>query len=67
MLGGRIVYFETIGSTNDAASSFAINGGAEGAVFIADAQTSGRGRRGHTWFSPPAAGLYVSEIGRAHV
>ncbi len=62
LLGGRIVYFETIGSTNDAASSFASSGGAEGAVFIADAQTSGRGRRGHTWFSPPAAGLYVSVV-----
>ena len=29
---------------------------------MADAQTSGRGRRGRTWFSPPQAGLYVSTI-----
>src|SRR5207244_728653 len=33
-----------------------------GCVFVADAQTSGRGRRGRTWFSPPGAGLYVSAI-----
>jgi BirA family biotin operon repressor/biotin-[acetyl-CoA-carboxylase] ligase len=31
-------------------------------VVIADAQTAGRGRRGRTWFSPPASGLYVSVV-----
>ena len=25
-------------------------------------QTAGRGRRGHTWFSPPGSGLYVSVV-----
>lgn len=29
---------------------------------VADEQTSGRGRRGRTWFSPPGSGLYVSVI-----
>jgi BirA family biotin operon repressor/biotin-[acetyl-CoA-carboxylase] ligase len=29
---------------------------------VADQQTAGRGRRGHTWFSPPGAGLYVSVV-----
>ena len=29
---------------------------------IADAQTAGRGRRGHTWFSPAGSGLYVSVV-----
>ena len=29
---------------------------------IANEQTSGRGRRGHTWFSPPGSGLYVSVV-----
>ena len=29
---------------------------------MADEQTSGRGRRGHTWFSPPGPGLYVSVV-----
>ena len=60
-LARQIVYFETIGSTNDVAASLA-NGRAEGTVVVADAQTAGRGRRGRTWFSPPAAGLYVSVI-----
>ena len=62
VLAERVLYFETIGSTNDVAAALAADGGFEGTVVIADAQTSGRGRRGHTWFSPPAAGLYVSVI-----
>ena len=61
-LGRRIEYYSTIGSTNDIASARAASGDHEGAVFVADAQTSGRGRRGRTWFSPPGAGLYVSTI-----
>ena len=61
-LGRRFEYFLTIGSTNDVASEYAQSGDHEGVVFIADTQTSGRGRRGRTWFSPPGAGLYVSTI-----
>ena len=29
---------------------------------IAEAQTAGRGRRGHSWLSPPGSGLYVSVV-----
>lgn len=61
-LGSPIVYFSTIGSTNDVASALAAGGDREGAVVIADAQTAGRGRRGRAWFSPPGAGLYVSVV-----
>lgn len=61
-LGSRFEFFPTIGSTNDVAAQHATAGDREGAVFVADAQTSGRGRRGRTWFSPPGAGLYVSTI-----
>ena len=60
--GRRLVYFPSIGSTNDEASRLANNGAPEGTVVIADAQTAGRGRMGHTWFSPPGAGLYVSIV-----
>jgi len=58
----RVLYFETIGSTNDVAASLAADGAEEGTVVIADAQTAGRGRRGRSWFSPPGAGLYVSVV-----
>jgi len=95
-LGTTIVYYPTIGSTNDAASDLVASrfrsvrlqpdpvdppeGGhyarrdsftrsedvalqdVEGIVVVADEQTAGRGRRGHTWFSPPGSGLYVSVV-----
>jgi BirA family biotin operon repressor/biotin-[acetyl-CoA-carboxylase] ligase len=61
-LGSRFEFFPTVGSTNDVAAHHAATRDDEGAVFVADAQTSGRGRRGRTWFSPPGAGLYVSTI-----
>ena len=68
-LGSAIVFFETIGSTNDEAAarsaqrSASLSGErAEGLVVTADEQTAGRGRRGHTWFSPPGSGLYVSVV-----
>src|SRR5476649_814295 len=34
----------------------------EGLAVVADQQTAGRGRRGHTWFSPAGSGLYVSVV-----
>jgi BirA family transcriptional regulator, biotin operon repressor / biotin---[acetyl-CoA-carboxylase] ligase len=67
-LASRVLFFESIGSTNDEAASecsarlSAERSGAEGLVVLADAQTAGRGRRGHTWFSPPGSGLYVSVV-----
>ena len=57
-LGTSFHFFPAIGSTNDYATSI----GSEGAVVVADTQTAGRGRRGHSWFSPPASGLYVSIV-----
>lgn len=61
-LGVPILFYDTVGSTNDVASALASSGVYEGSVVIADAQTAGRGRRGRTWFSPPGAGLYVSVV-----
>jgi BirA family biotin operon repressor/biotin-[acetyl-CoA-carboxylase] ligase len=60
--GTRIVYFPSIGSTNDVAAALAGGGIGQGAVVVADTQTSGRGRRGRQWFSPPLSGLYVSIV-----
>lgn len=62
--------FDTVGSTNDVAASMAAAGDNEGAVVVADEQTAGRGRRGHTWFSPAGSGFYASVVlmpGRARV
>ncbi len=60
--GTRFQYFEEVGSTNDLALRAAERGEPEGTVFVAGAQTAGRGRLGRAWFSPPGAGLYVSTI-----
>jgi BirA family biotin operon repressor/biotin-[acetyl-CoA-carboxylase] ligase len=57
-----ILYFPTIGSTNDVAAAIAANGEGHGAVVVAGSQTSGRGRRGRTWYSPSGSGLYVSMV-----
>jgi BirA family biotin operon repressor/biotin-[acetyl-CoA-carboxylase] ligase len=62
--GTPLYYFPTIGSTNDLAARLAAGGGPEGTTVAAEAQTSGRGRLGRTWFSPQGAGLYVSVIVR---
>jgi BirA family biotin operon repressor/biotin-[acetyl-CoA-carboxylase] ligase len=69
-LASSIVYYPTIGSTNDAAAALASSAASEGAIVIAEAQTRGRGRRGSSWFSPPSSGLYVSVVlapGRAAI
>lgn len=63
-IGSRVVYLSSTPSTNDVAARLAEAGGADGTTVIADTQTSGRGRLGRTWFSPPGAGLYVSVIVR---
>ena len=63
----RVVYFETVGSTNDVADRLAADGAPHGTVVVADAQDRGRGRMGRTWFSPPGAGLYVSVVLRPEV
>ena len=51
-------------STMDVASKLAHEGAKHGVVIVADEQTSGRGRRGTTWVSPPLAGLYFSFVAR---
>lgn len=55
------------GSTNDDARLAAAQGAPHGAAFLADAQTKGRGRGGHTWHSPPGENLYLSMIARPSV
>jgi BirA family transcriptional regulator, biotin operon repressor / biotin---[acetyl-CoA-carboxylase] ligase len=63
--GNQAYYFHETTSTNDVAALCAERGAPEGTTVIAAAQTSGRGRLGRTWFSPPGAGLYFSVVIRA--
>ena len=48
-------------STNDLALAAAQAGATHG-VWVADAQTAGRGRGGHTWLSAAGDGLYASAL-----
>ena len=63
--GDPIYFFHETGSTNDVAAALAERGAPEGTTVVASAQTSGRGRFGRRWFSPPGAGLYVSVVCRS--
>lgn len=64
--GGRfardIIYFREVGSTNDAAHDLGRAGEPEGAVVVADSQTTGRGRRRRRWVSPAGKGVYLSVL-----
>ncbi len=61
VLGGGVHHLAETHSTNDLALAAAQSGQTHG-VWVADAQTAGRGRGGHTWLSAPGDGLYVSAL-----
>ncbi|MEU4569708.1 biotin--[acetyl-CoA-carboxylase] ligase [Micromonospora sp. NPDC023956] len=50
------------GSTNADVAEAARAGEPEGLVVVAERQTTGRGRRGRTWQSPPRAGIATSVL-----
>jgi len=59
--GYRLVALDAVASTNDKAKQLAIEGAPARAVVWAKSQTSGRGRRGRTWVSPPG-NLFTSVL-----
>lgn len=60
MIITKKVYKELV-STNDTAKGMAENGAPEGALVVAEYQSGGRGRAGHTFYSPKG-GIYMSLI-----
>jgi BirA family biotin operon repressor/biotin-[acetyl-CoA-carboxylase] ligase len=58
---GHIFHLSSIPSTNDLAIASA-RAGARTGVWIADEQTSGRGRGSHTWHSAKGKGLYMTAL-----
>jgi BirA family biotin operon repressor/biotin-[acetyl-CoA-carboxylase] ligase len=59
-LGRSYELLSTCGSTSDEVAGRAKAGAQEGLLIAADVQTSGRGRRGRQWHSPPGQNLYCS-------
>jgi BirA family biotin operon repressor/biotin-[acetyl-CoA-carboxylase] ligase len=66
IFSGNLHFFETTDSTNALAmdtgerQSKSPDHAPEGAVFLADEQTRGRGRGSHTWHSERSTGIYCS-------
>lgn len=60
--GRRVEWFASIDSTMIVAARLAREGCASGTVVGADQQTAGMGRAGHSWYSEPGSGLYVSMV-----
>lgn len=56
------VVYDSVTSTNDVAKRAAQNGAREGGLYIAHSQSAGRGRVGHSFFSPSGSGLYMSIV-----
>ncbi|HXC97164.1 MAG TPA: biotin--[acetyl-CoA-carboxylase] ligase [Edaphobacter sp.] len=63
----KIHYLASVTSTNTLALEAAQNDAPHGSIWIADEQTSGRGRSDHTWHSSRGEGLYVSILLRPHM
>jgi BirA family biotin operon repressor/biotin-[acetyl-CoA-carboxylase] ligase len=65
----RILFYKSVGSTNEVASALLSHGdnGGGGTVIIADAQERGRGRLGRRWVSPPGLNIYMSIVLRPEI
>jgi BirA family biotin operon repressor/biotin-[acetyl-CoA-carboxylase] ligase len=57
-----IRYFSQTGSSNDLALEWASERASDLSLVYADEQTTGRGRMGRTWFTPPGSALAFSLI-----
>jgi BirA family biotin operon repressor/biotin-[acetyl-CoA-carboxylase] ligase len=61
-LGKHVYHFFKIDSTNSVAMTLGERGEPHGTVVIAEEQTAGRGRAGHTWHSEKTNGIYMTVL-----
>ena len=59
-MGRKVLYFDSLDSTNNEIKRQSIGHVENGLAIIADCQTGGRGRRGRAFLSPAGKGLYLS-------
>ena len=59
-MGKSVSFYEETDSTNTRAKQAAQEGAEHGALFVADKQTAGRGRRGRDWSSPAGTNIYFT-------
>ncbi len=62
VVGREITCFDECDSTNARALAAARAGAPDGTVFVAEAQTAGRGQRGRSWLAPPGECILMSII-----
>jgi BirA family transcriptional regulator, biotin operon repressor / biotin---[acetyl-CoA-carboxylase] ligase len=62
LLGRELHYFDSIDTTMREAARLASLGCPDGTAVIADEQTAGQGRHGHSWRSEKSLGLYCSIV-----
>lgn len=62
VFGAAITVMDVTESTQNVAHEAYLNGAREGAVFVAEQQTAGRGRLGRSWHSPAGKGIWMSFI-----
>jgi len=67
LFSNKLHYFPDIDSTNTTAMQAAGAGAEEGTVFLADQQTAGRGRNGHSWHSESGTAILVSVVLRPRI
>ena len=58
--GHPLIYSEETGSTNSDIFGFSDRGYPQGTLAVTSKQTTGKGRRGRTWISPPGVNIYMS-------
>ncbi|MDE2508950.1 MAG: biotin--[acetyl-CoA-carboxylase] ligase [Planctomycetota bacterium] len=61
-IGRRIAVWNRVTSTNDLAARAAASTANDGLVILAEEQTAGRGRRGHTWTAPANSSILLSVV-----
>jgi BirA family biotin operon repressor/biotin-[acetyl-CoA-carboxylase] ligase len=67
IVGRKFFVFDSIDSTNACARILGDAGTSEGAVIVADYQTSGRGRLGRSWIAEPGENLLLSVLLRPRI
>lgn len=67
LIGNKIIYLNTVNSTNNKAKELAFAGEMEGTIVIAEEQTAGRGRLGRQFISPKYKGIWMSLILRPNI
>jgi BirA family biotin operon repressor/biotin-[acetyl-CoA-carboxylase] ligase len=59
-VGQSVVYYPSVGSTNEVAKALAAQRAPQGTLVIAEEQTAGKGRLGRRWLAPAGSSLLFS-------